>query len=250
MLLVRLARRPPLLPIDDLVSRLAALERRLGGAGGGARGPAAGGAPAARPGTPRAREAAPAPSASPRAEADSRDEPPPAPPPALALVTQPAPPAKAAPSEPAGAAPSETPAADATGNDELLEQLRPIVERVREQRPELAAFLDQAAALVVRPGELALAWEPGAVLARQCSDKASLELVTRAATSHFGTTTGVSFELDSPRARGRRTLSAIDAERRARLDREAVAKIKGHPRVAEAIEILGARLKDVKLQGR
>ncbi|HYJ08056.1 MAG TPA: DNA polymerase III subunit gamma/tau, partial [Polyangiaceae bacterium] len=32
MLLVRLARRPPLLPLDDLVTRLAALERRLSGA--------------------------------------------------------------------------------------------------------------------------------------------------------------------------------------------------------------------------
>src|SRR5688572_6255804 len=34
MLLVRLARRPPLLPIDELLGRLSALERRLSGAGG------------------------------------------------------------------------------------------------------------------------------------------------------------------------------------------------------------------------
>src|SRR5206468_3022492 len=34
MLLVRLARRPPLLPVDELVRRLAALEQRLGGARG------------------------------------------------------------------------------------------------------------------------------------------------------------------------------------------------------------------------
>jgi DNA polymerase-3 subunit gamma/tau len=124
------------------------------------------------------------------------------------------------------------------------------VERVREQRPELAAVLDHAAAFVVRPGELALGWEPGAPLARQFTDKASLDAVTRAATSHFGMATRVSFELEAPRARGKRNLALIDSERRARLEREAVAQIKGHPRIAEAMEILGAKLKDVKLGAR
>src|SRR4051812_5501164 len=51
MTLVRLARRPPLLPVDELLRRLGDLERRLGGGGGGpagspgaqSRGPAPGG---------------------------------------------------------------------------------------------------------------------------------------------------------------------------------------------------------------
>ena len=42
MALVRLAQRPPLLPLDDLIRRLAELEQRLDGHGGGA-GPSAGG---------------------------------------------------------------------------------------------------------------------------------------------------------------------------------------------------------------
>lgn len=46
---VRLARRPPLLPIDDLLSRLEGLERRLGPGGGGG-GTGGGGGGAARPG--------------------------------------------------------------------------------------------------------------------------------------------------------------------------------------------------------
>ena len=45
MLLVRLARRPPLLPIDDLVRRLGALERRLSASDGRSGGPAASGRP-------------------------------------------------------------------------------------------------------------------------------------------------------------------------------------------------------------
>ena len=53
MTLVRLARRPPLLPVDELLRRLGDLERRLGGGGGG------GGSPAGGPGAPQNRGPAP-----------------------------------------------------------------------------------------------------------------------------------------------------------------------------------------------
>ncbi|XXY45257.1 DNA polymerase III subunit gamma/tau [Sorangium sp. So ce269] len=59
MALVRLARRPPLLPIDELLRRLGDLERRLNGGGGGGGG---GGAPERgpqRPGAPSGGAAAP-----------------------------------------------------------------------------------------------------------------------------------------------------------------------------------------------
>ncbi|MEI8254605.1 MAG: DNA polymerase III subunit gamma/tau [Deltaproteobacteria bacterium] len=51
MALVRLAHRPPLLPVDDLVQRLVDLEKRLGAGGGGdpPRGPTAGGGAGGRP---------------------------------------------------------------------------------------------------------------------------------------------------------------------------------------------------------
>src|SRR5208282_1822848 len=59
MTLIRLARRPPLLPLDELLARLGELEKRLGGGTpspprGGARGgptPPQGGAPAPARGT-------------------------------------------------------------------------------------------------------------------------------------------------------------------------------------------------------
>ncbi|MEP7124104.1 MAG: DNA polymerase III subunit gamma/tau, partial [Byssovorax sp.] len=51
MTLVRLARRPPLLPVDELLRRLGDLERRLGGGGGGG--------PAGSPGAPQNRGPAP-----------------------------------------------------------------------------------------------------------------------------------------------------------------------------------------------
>ena len=70
MALVRLARRPPLLPIDELLRRLGDLERRLGGGapgpGGAPRGgaPGAGGPPPARPGGGRPSYSAEAPAGS------------------------------------------------------------------------------------------------------------------------------------------------------------------------------------------
>ena len=53
MTLIRLARRPPLVPIDDLLLRLGDLERRLGGGGGGSAAPTGGaGSGYQRPGRP------------------------------------------------------------------------------------------------------------------------------------------------------------------------------------------------------
>ena len=60
MLLVRLARRPPLLPVDELLRRLAALEQRLGA-------PRAAGAPQAASQPPRAAQPQPQPQSAPPA---------------------------------------------------------------------------------------------------------------------------------------------------------------------------------------
>jgi hypothetical protein len=43
------------------------------------------------------------------------------------------------------------------------------------------------------------------------------------------------------------TLSALEIEAREQRTRAAIQRVKQHPRVADAVEILGARLKDLKL---
>jgi DNA polymerase III subunit gamma/tau len=73
MLLVRLCRRPPLVPLDDLVARLAAMERRLGpGSASGSGSPmapgAAGGSPRRPPTSMSPASAPPAPRTRPREE--------------------------------------------------------------------------------------------------------------------------------------------------------------------------------------
>ena len=46
------------------------------------------------------------------------------------------------------------------------------------------------------------------------------------------------------------TLAMRDAEEEERQRRAALAKVRNHPRVAEAVEVLGARVKDLKLAGQ
>ncbi|HTA88753.1 MAG TPA: DNA polymerase III subunit gamma/tau [Polyangiaceae bacterium] len=291
MLLVRLARRPPLLPIDELVRRLAALEQRLG-APRGAQPSAQPGRPqpqqsapqrqpaapdlGARAGEPRPREAR-AESARPEAPTEGRKEPPPcasqppeppprepaprltsaapaqasrrvapAPDPDFVIpdfVDQPEaekkPPVRAVPALPR--VPQEEPKAEAVA------AFRAILDRVNERRPELAAFLARAAILDVLPGELKLGWEPGGMFSHGADDKESQDLLASLASEQFGVPTKVSFEFESARAKTIKTLATIDSELREQKQREAVAQAKKHRGVTDAVEVLGARIKDLKL---
>jgi len=245
MLLVRLSRRPPLLPIDDLIGRLGMLERRVGAPTSrddrapAARGPEPGRAPSAE--RPRPRETR-SPSTERGPSRDRREEPPPRePPPPAAAPREPSAPAPASPAPPEPA--PEEPASE----DTLLVSWLEILERLMTSRPELAAFLEHAAPLELTQDQLVVGWEPGSVFAKQASDKESVAALTRVAGEHFGRRIQISFELESARAKEADTLAAQHArERQARLKR-AIADAKRHPRVVDAIEVLGARLKDLKL---
>jgi DNA polymerase-3 subunit gamma/tau len=299
MLLVRLARRPPLMPIDDLVGRLMSLERRLG-----ARNPAPGRPPAQQEGAPTPRsEAPPQPSLSrpeaplqpspPRAEArleplPARIEARPAPPPAPAEVRPEASPPRQQPRE--SAAPHSLPAARPPpvaasdfppfpARDEppqlrvvprpasapsapptraprdpipeaVLKDYRAIVEIVHGSRPELAAFLEHAAPLEVSAEQILLGWEPKSMFAAQASDKEALALLGRAAQAHFGKAPRVTCEFDSERALRSQTVAMLETAARELKAREAIHAARQHPRIADAVEILGARLKDVKIAGQ
>jgi DNA polymerase-3 subunit gamma/tau len=75
-------------------------------------------------------------------------------------------------------------------------------------------------------------------------------LVERLASEHFGTPTTLTLERDSTRAAGVATIATLDAEEAEQKRRAALAKVKNHPRVTEALEVLGARVKDLKLAGQ
>jgi DNA polymerase III subunit gamma/tau len=284
MLLVRLARRPPLLPIDELVRRLAALEQRLGA-------PRPAGAPQAAPqpsrmaqpqpqpqpqpqsappapdltprtADPRPREVRSTPSARADAPADGRKEPPPrsAPPapPRTNLERRPeldpdfaipypeqAGSEKKAEARPVTVAPTRAPQSEPKPED--LAPFRAILDRVNERRPELAAFLARASILSSTPGELRLGWEPGDMFGQGANDKDSQELLTSLASEHFGAPTKVIFEFESARAATIKSVATLDAEIRVQKQRDAIAQAKKHRGITDAVEVLGARIKDLKL---
>ncbi|MBK7580909.1 MAG: DNA polymerase III subunit gamma/tau [Myxococcales bacterium] len=272
MLLVRLARRPPLLPIDDLIGRLSALERRLGraptrDAARPERTSARADFDAMRPaeGRPRPRETQSRERPSP--PRDRREEPPsepattgpgpraasrprdtaPTPRPIAAAASPSAPPSRrsTAPEPEPPEPPTETPSADVD-----IVAFVGILERLAALRPELSAFFEHAAPLSLSPTELVVGFEPGSVFAAQAAEKEAVAALTRAASEHFGVRVHVVVELDSERSRGFDTLAAQSArERRAKVQ-QAIAEAKRHPSVTDAIEVLGARIKDLKLAAK
>ncbi len=255
MLLVRMARRPPLLPIDDLVSRLAALERRLSG-GNAAPQPQQRQAPAQRP--PHDSAAAeqqgyagrqrdprsPAPSSSKASTDDRGGEPPVAPrtPPAAKAPERERPRPVASTS-----APPPEPAAPTQSVEELDQLYAQILAILEAERPDLAAMLGHAIPLRLVAESVIVGWPPDAMLV--ASDKESVAALGRAAEKHFGKPSSVSFEFESERSRGRKSLAAADSQERAERTKAAYAAAQKHERITEAVEILGAKLKELKLGG-
>ena len=253
MLLVRMARRPPLLPIDDLVSRLVALERRLSGGGGQAQPqaqaqqrppqqrPPHDNAAAEQQHGGRPREPRPAPSSKPQSD-DRGGEPP--------VASRPAPLARPVERErprPSAPAAFAEPALPQQAVEELDSTYAQILAILEAERPDLAAMLGHAIPLRLVPDSVIIGWPPDSMLV--ASDKESVSALARAAEKHFGKAVSVSFEFDSDRARGRKSLAAADTQERAERTRAAYAAAQKHERITEAVEILGAKLKELKLGG-
>lgn len=234
MLLVRLARRPPLIPIDDLIQRLGALEKRLGGpperepfapSGGGR-----GGGPQRAPG--RAQPSDPAAGAGPvrRTEAEPvRSEP---------VRSEPSR-TEAVRSEPVAATPAGSEAPD-------LAVFRSVVDRLRGDRPELAALLHHAAVVEVGGARITLAMESGSVVDRLRHNEEWIRALRAAAAEHFGTEPEIVFQTQNGR-RDSATVAALDDKERAARLEESRSRARQHPRVAEAVQILGARIKEIRL---
>jgi hypothetical protein len=175
-----------------------------------------------------------------------RDEPPARP---VAEVLEFAPPVRVEQpaSAPAPAAPAREVVVRQPLPESVLNDYRAIVDHVRPARPELAAFLEHASPLKLTPEEIVLGWEPKSMFASQASDKESLAVISRAAQTHFGQSPRITCEFDSERALQTQTLALLESAAREQKTRAAIQAAREHPRIADAVEILGARLKDVKL---
>jgi len=129
----------------------------------------------------------------------------------------------------------------------LLHRLRPIVERLREDDFELAAYLDQAVPLTVVPGRLELGFERGFVFLSAIANQEARTKIERAASEVLGVATQLELRDNHPQALPHKTLSALRERQREAERLEAIERAKSDPRVLDAIEVLGARIKEVKL---
>jgi DNA polymerase-3 subunit gamma/tau len=314
MLLVRLALRPALIPIDDLVARLARLEARLGSGGPS---PGSGSAPPRRPDgegrgpgrpgpgprtTPSAAPAqsaeasplesaprqAPAPSngVQPKAEPAPRSTPAaaaparaPAPPPSVASaapmavsappasVVAPPPPSAPAPSSSFGpptlpshsvrpAPPSSEPAAPpsvppppsaappSSGLSPALSHWRTILSHLDGARPDITAVLQHAAPKRVDVEHIVIGYASGSALDAVARSDESQKMLREAALRCWGKAPDISFEAAEPNAP---TLADADKRLREEQKRAAIDRAQRHPSVQRAVEILGARIKQVSL---
>jgi hypothetical protein len=129
----------------------------------------------------------------------------------------------------------------------LLLRLKPFVLRVRESNVELAAYLEQAVPIVVGAGTLELGFERGSLFVGHVKPREVLAQLGAVATEVFGAPTEVRVTEDYREAAPHKTLSAQRVREREAARRDAIAKAKAHPRVVDAIEVFGARIKEVKL---
>jgi DNA polymerase-3 subunit gamma/tau len=261
MALVRLARRPPLLPVDELLNRITSLERSLlqGGGGGGGGGGAPGATPNRGPsptgggGAPPVRRMAPdtgstptfaggpgvAPFAAPAVVAQAPQQTPQRPKPVGAPTTS------GLSTNVSPIAPTTTSSGKTSGNKDLG-LFRAVLDNVRSKRPALASVLEHAVLLHIGPDRLTLGFEGDTFLSKQAQEPAAQEILRSALAMHFGGRPDVTFESVAPMS-GLATIAQLDsAERKTRLE-SARRAIASHPLVTAAIELLGAELRDVRV---
>ncbi len=260
MALVRLARRPPLLAVDELLQRITSLEHKLLPGGGGGAAPAAsqggsmprGGGPGAAP--PVRRASADSPPAPSFASTNAA--------PAVAqFAASTAQPAQSAPQRPKSIVGSPTMSSLSTnvspnpnvhsslgktsGNTDLS-LFRTVLDIVRNKRPALASVLEHAVLLHIGPDRLTLGFEGDTFLSKQAQEPLAQDILRTALGMHFGGRPDVTFESVAPMS-GLATIAQLDsADRKSRLE-SARRAIANHPLVTAAIELLGAELRDVRL---
>jgi DNA polymerase III subunit gamma/tau len=252
MTLVRLARRPALLPLDELLSRLGELEKRLatgtpppttrGGGGGGGR---------------RTESHASITSDGPRIEPPLRVEPvvrvePTARGPVAqnvvgALALEPTaltsvrhPPARSFEVVPQAAPPP------IVNESDTMTTWRAILERVRNVNPAVAATLDLAVPMQIKKERLVIGVEDASFEDARVEQTDARTILTAEARAFFDAATEVVFERA---ARGSKagSVAYLDLAKKKQRELDARNAVEKHELVQHVIRLFSAELKDVKL---
>lgn len=241
MALVRLSRRPPLLAIDELLSRVAELERRIEGSSApAARGGGGGGAGAGRGVAQLTTVSAGLPTTVEPPFGRTRG--------ALALAPSSPNLAVAEPQSRAveGASPLVVTLPLAPSSDP--DAWRSVIERVRALRPPVASIYEMAVPVEVTAARVTLAFEPSAsFLAARAAEPEALEVITQAVRAHFDRATVVVLQPTAAPAGSVKSVAQVNAENRLADREKARARVEGHPLVRAAVRLLDAEVRDVRL---
>ncbi|MGB5264967.1 MAG: DNA polymerase III subunit gamma/tau, partial [Polyangiales bacterium] len=231
--LVRVATRPPLQSVSELLARLDALQGNPGAAGG----PPSGSRPRKPNPKPSPRSATPKPASSrqPAPEAKLEPTPPPDPQPEARRRT---------PSEPimpatrhAGGFQTSTGEVLTPIRRAALQEWEELVGTLEQQQPALAAVLEHGIPKAVGPDRIVLSFKDGSFYGRQAESPESIAAIARVAEQQLGARPEIQIRFDAQAEAATKTVAAVAAQRK---EAEAAAKRKealNHPRVRDAIDV-------------
>lgn len=232
--LVRVATRPPLQSVSELIARLDAVRGQSGGDSGGTT-PRKPKAPSSsRPSAPKA-EAQSAPRKAPRATPEAEAKP------------EPKPDLEPRPTDPDGRVMPATKHAGGfrTSSGEVLTPIRraalqeweEMVRRLETEQPALAAVLEHGVPKAVSPDRILLSFKDGSFYGRQAKSPESIAAIVRVAEAQLGARPEVEIRFDAQGEGSSKTVAAVAAQRReAELEAKRKAAL-NHPRVRDAIDV-------------
>ena len=229
--LVRVATRPPLQAVSDLVARLEALQTHPGSTGGSSGGPRPSKPnpkPAPRPAKPKV-ETRPDPEA--KAEPEAKPEP----------ESEPKPQGPEQPIMPA----TKHSGGFHTSSGEVLTPIRraalqeweELVGTLEQQQPALAAVLEHGIPKAVGPDRIVLSFKDGSFYGRQAESPESIAAIVRVAEQQLGARPKVEIRFDAQGEAATKTVAAVAAQRK---EAEVEAKRKealNHPVVRDAVDV-------------
>ena len=243
--LVRVATRPALQSVAELLARLEALQ-----SGSGNMGSSSGGS---RPTKPKPAPARPKPKAEvkPKAEAKPalapKPDPAPKDPAPRAALADPKPadePKPQDPSEPVMPATKHSGGFHTSSGEVLtpirraaLQEWEELVGRLAQEQPALAAVLEHGVPKAVGPERIVLSFKDGSFYGRQAQSRDSIRAIERVAEAQLGSRPAVEIRFDAQSEGSSKTVAAVAAKRK---EAEVEAKRKAalnHPRVRDAVDV-------------
>jgi DNA polymerase-3 subunit gamma/tau len=219
--LVRVATRPPLQSVSELLARLETVQ---GGAAGGSSG------------DPRPRKPKPKPAprpTKPKAEAKPEPKPEAEPEPKPQDPNQPIMPA----TKHSGGFQTSTGEVLTPIRRAALQEWEDLVGTLEQQQPALAAVLEHGIPKAVGPDRIVLSFKDGSFYGRQAESAESIAAIKRIAEQQLGARPEIVIRFDAQGEAATKTVAAVAAQRK---EAEAEAKRKealNHPRVRDAIEV-------------